>query len=142
MTKNILISIGGIIVVIVVAVVLLTKHATAPDSTGVSVSPSVSASVSSSKSPSISPTPSAQAGGTKSYTLADVAQHPNETSCWSAINGSVYDLTSWIRQHPGGADKILSICGKDGTAAFVDQHDSKQREQDILKTFLIGTLAK
>jgi len=48
-----------------------------------------------------------------SITLAQVAVHSSRTSCWSAVNGSVYDLTSWIPNHPGGEEAILWMCGID-----------------------------
>ena len=78
----------------------------------------------------------------KSYTAAQVSLHKNASSCWTSISGSVYDLTKWISQHPGGPDRILSICGIDGTSAFEGQHGGQSRPQQILATFKIGTLAK
>ncbi len=35
-----------------------------------------------------------------SYTVAQVGKHKDETSCRSAINGIVYDLSAFISQHP------------------------------------------
>ncbi len=77
----------------------------------------------------------------QSYTMAQVAQHKDATSCWSAINGKVYDLTSWINQHPGGPEHILSICGSDGSSAFNAQHGGQSQPAQILQQFYIGTLA-
>ena len=74
------------------------------------------------------------------YTMAQVAKHTSASSCWSAINGNVYDLTSWVNQHPGGAQAILSICGIDGSAAFNDQHGGQRRPANELAGFKIGPL--
>lgn len=74
------------------------------------------------------------------YTLADVAEHADRSSCWAAIDGKVYDLTDWIDQHPGGAEQILSICGTDATQAFDLQHQGQARPDAELANFLIGTL--
>lgn len=82
------------------------------------------------------------APGAKTYTMADVAKHNSGTSCWTAINGGVYDVTSWINQHPGGAQAILSLCGIDGSAAFNGQHGGQARPESELATFKIGTLVK
>jgi cytochrome b involved in lipid metabolism len=76
----------------------------------------------------------------KSYTLADIASHNSKSSCWTSINGNVYDLTQWIDNHPGGAENILGICGIDGTSAFTNQHGGQQKPENQLSTFLIGTL--
>ncbi|MCE9644294.1 cytochrome b5 domain-containing protein [Candidatus Parcubacteria bacterium] len=78
----------------------------------------------------------------KTYTLADVATHAAKESCWSAIDGGVYDLTAWISQHPGGERNILKICGKDGSAAFNGQHGSQAQPNDVLAAFKIGTLVQ
>ncbi len=84
-------------------------------------------------------TPVVDTNGT--YTLAEIATHKDATSCWTAVRGQVYDLTSWIIQHPGGAENILSVCGKDGTAAFTAQHNGQREPESELKSFHIGTLA-
>jgi cytochrome b involved in lipid metabolism len=76
------------------------------------------------------------------FTLGDVALHSDRTSCWSAINGSVYDLTSWIDKHPGGASKILSICGKDGSSAFSNKHLGEPKPEVMLASFKLGALTQ
>lgn len=76
------------------------------------------------------------------YTMAQVAGHATSASCWSVIGGAVYDLTDWIKKHPGGDRAILGICGKDGTAAFTQQHGGKSKPEATLATFKIGTLAR
>ncbi len=82
----------------------------------------------------------AQTPGT--YTLAQVAKHNSASSCYTAINGGVYDLTKWINMHPGGQAAILSLCGMDGTQAFEDQHGGQRRPENELASLKIGTLLK
>ena len=84
---------------------------------------------------------STTAGVAARYTLADVATHSTRASCWTAINGKVYDVTNWIGQHPGGAQAILGLCGKDGSDAFNGKHGGQARPAAELATFLIGTLS-
>mgnify|MGYP000967528413 CR=1 FL=1 len=79
---------------------------------------------------------------TSGITIAQVAKHNSSTSCWSAINGSVYDLTSWIPNHPGGSRAILSICGIDGSDAYNGQHGGSGKPARILGGFKIGALTK
>lgn len=74
------------------------------------------------------------------FTFADIASHKDATSCWSAVNDKVYDLTSWIGKHPGGDKAILSICGKDGTANFMKKHADSEKAKEQLPNFLIGDL--
>lgn len=79
---------------------------------------------------------------TPTYTMAQVAQHNNATSCYSVISGSVYDLTMWVNLHPGGRQAILSICGVDGTAPFMAQHHGAPRQMTILARYKIGVLGQ
>lgn len=76
----------------------------------------------------------------QSYTLEQVQSGNTREKCWTIISGNVYDLTTWISEHPGGERMILGICGKDGTAAFEKQHGGQAAVQEILKDFKIGIL--
>ena len=78
----------------------------------------------------------------RTFTLAEVATHSDRTSCYSAINGIVYDLTSWIDRHPGGAGAVLRICGKDGSSAFTQKHEGEPKPEQMLATFKLGLLAR
>ena len=75
-------------------------------------------------------------------TLAQIAQHASRTSCWSAVNGSVYDLTSWIPNHPGGEKNILSLCGIDGSSGYNGQHGGSAKTARILSGFKLGALVQ
>lgn len=78
----------------------------------------------------------------KAYAMADVATHANKESCWTAIDGNVYDLSGWISKHPGGEKAILGICGVDGTLTFRQMHKSNPKQENILTGFLIGFLSE
>lgn len=77
-----------------------------------------------------------------SYSLAQVAVHNSASSCWSVINGGVYDLTTWIGQHPGGKQAIMGLCGKDGSTAFNGQHEGGEKQAAMLVTLKIGVLSQ
>jgi hypothetical protein len=55
-----------------------------------------------------------------SYSFDDVADHATKNDCWTVIDGIVYDITEFIATHPGG-DRIMKICGLDGTEDFKNQ---------------------
>lgn len=88
----------------------------------------------------VKPAPKQPAAGAATYSLADIAKHKDQSSCWTAINGGVYDLTDWISKHPGGERGILSICGIDGSSAFNNQHGGQGRPEQILASYKIGAL--
>ncbi len=101
--------------------------------------------VSSTPTPTPAPTPTPTPAPTPvqvGITLAQVSQHNSRTSCWSAINGIVYDLTSWIPNHPGGEGRILKICGKDGSSSYNGEHGGSSRIGIILEGFKLDVLAR
>ena len=85
----------------------------------------------------------AQSGATaaEGISLAEVESHATPVDCWAIVGGSVYDLTDWIAQHPGGAGSIESMCGTDATAAFTGEHGGEAEPEEILAQFRIGLAA-
>jgi cytochrome b involved in lipid metabolism len=81
----------------------------------------------------------------KTITLSEVSKHKDASNCWIAIEGNVYDVTSFVPNHPG-EEAILLGCGKDATEMFNSRpndgtsHSNKARQ--LLQKFLIGVLAK
>lgn len=79
---------------------------------------------------------------TGGISIAEVAQHDDSASCWVAIEGTVYDLTAWVAQHPGGPERILGICGTDASEQFGAQHAGQAEPTGQLTEFAIGALAE
>ena len=90
-------------------------------------------------SPAASAATGAAAGA---YTMEKVKANASATSCWAVISGNVYDLTKWIGSHPGGSGAITSLCGTDGTSAFLGMHTGQSKPQARLSGYLLGPLAK
>lgn len=86
------------------------------------------------------PAPTTPTKPSGTYSMADVSAHATSTSCWSAISGNVYDLTSWIDRHPGGSGAIVGLCGTDGTAKYLGKHGNGERQASMLVLLKIGTL--
>lgn len=78
------------------------------------------------------------------YSVDEVAKHDSFDDCWIIIEDSIYDGTNFLASHPGGADRIINLCGQDATDGFLTQdgqgeHSSSARAQ--LKSLQIGTLS-
>ena len=72
----------------------------------------------------------------KSFTLAEVAKHNKPTDAWIIVDGRVYDISSYVDEHPGG-DEILKNVGADSREGFHGpQHPAHVAQ--VLKAFCIG----
>ena len=85
------------------------------------------------------PTPTPTVAG---FTMTQVRANNSARSCWTVIDGVVYDLTKWISNHPGGSGAILFLCGTDGTNAFSAQHQNQARPAVRLDSYRLGPLNK
>ncbi len=161
MNKNVLYTLVGFVVILVIGAVLTRSTSSSPvatpssdtvivaSSTPPTPVPTTTAATATSVTipstpPVITPPPATAppVAAPNSYTMAQIAVHNTGTNCWTTVQGNVYDVTSWINRHPGGSDAILSLCGKDGSAAFDDQHGGERRPERELASFKIGTLVK
>ncbi|KAI8440734.1 hypothetical protein MSG28_009074 [Choristoneura fumiferana] len=78
--------------------------------------------------------------GESRYTLADVRACNGRSGApvWIIYKDSVYDVTSYLNQHPGG-DVISEEAGTDATRAFDDVGHSPDAKT-ILAKFKIGEI--
>ena len=81
------------------------------------------------------------------FTREEVAKHNKRGDVWVILQDAdtgkhkVYDLTSYVEEHPGGDDPILSNAGRDATEGFRGpQHPANVFV--MVEDFLIGTLAE
>lgn len=96
---------------------------------------------------SFQPTPTQvpQQGGSMTITTQEVALHNTSQNCWLIISGKVYNVTSYIFQHPGGSQVIISRCGTEATTAFNTKGQTggsghSGSAQNILASYLVGNL--
>lgn len=75
----------------------------------------------------------------KMYSLEEIKGHNSVESAWCIYKNEVYDITTYINEHPGGADLLLEAAGGDLTTMFDDQGHS-DNALIIMKKFKIGEL--
>ncbi|KAJ8605093.1 hypothetical protein CTAYLR_000375 [Chrysophaeum taylorii] len=71
-------------------------------------------------------------------TLEELAKHKTPESTWIHVNGVVYDTTSYLDDHPGGAESILMLGGQDSTEDFAAIHSVKAWK--MLEDYAIGVI--
>lgn len=76
------------------------------------------------------------------YKQSEVAERngKNGAPVWIIYKGNVYDVTDFVKDHPGGADLILEKAGKDATKAFNGAGHSSDAVSDM-KKYKIGEVA-
>uniref|UniRef100_A0A2M3ZHW6 Putative cytochrome b5 n=1 Tax=Anopheles braziliensis TaxID=58242 RepID=A0A2M3ZHW6_9DIPT len=75
----------------------------------------------------------------KQITLSEVAYHDSFEDCWIVLYDRVYDITSFLRLHPGGPDVLVENAGRDATIAFLNAGHSMMAIKS-LKLYEIGEL--
>ena len=55
----------------------------------------------------------------KLITIDDLRKHDNEHDPWFVVNGEVYEGTPFMKEHPGGAQSIISAAGMDTSDEFM-----------------------
>ncbi|KAF9425525.1 fatty acid alpha-hydroxylase [Podila epigama] len=78
---------------------------------------------------------------TRTFTLAEVQSHNNKDSTWVIHNNKVYDVTSFIMDHPGGEEYILDHAGQDITQLMSDPilHLHSEGAYEMLDEFFLGS---
>ena len=74
-----------------------------------------------------------------SYRFAEVKTHNTKGSAWMVVHNKVYDVTSFMQEHPGGEEVLLDVLGVDASESFEDVGHSNDA-RDLLKDYLLGDL--
>ncbi|KAI9655600.1 MAG: hypothetical protein M1821_005394 [Bathelium mastoideum] len=71
-------------------------------------------------------------------TLQELRQHESGQSPWFVLHGEVYDGTGFLKEHPGGAQSIISAAGVDSTEEFMAIHS--ENAKGMMPKYHIGSL--
>jgi ferredoxin-NADP reductase/cytochrome b involved in lipid metabolism len=80
------------------------------------------------------------AGRCARWTLDEVRRHNSRHDCWMVLRGRVYNVTAYLRYHPGSVEELMRSAGDDGTALFDEAHPYVNAEA-ILESCCVGLLA-
>lgn len=75
------------------------------------------------------------------FSTAAVGQHNSRDDCWYILYGNIWDFTSYVDTHPGGARRLFEHCGTDATVPYSEE---KKHDQSLLEkktpNLMIGKL--
>ncbi|TKY67970.1 Cytochrome b5 domain-containing protein RLF [Spatholobus suberectus] len=71
--------------------------------------------------------------------MDEVRKHQTEGQVWTVLKGRVYNISPYMKFHPGGVDMLMKAVGKDCTSLFNKYHAWVNAEFLLDKCF-VGTL--
>jgi fatty acid desaturase/predicted heme/steroid binding protein len=90
---------------------------------------------------SVRPPSTATVRRTDPCTWEELSRHNSEHDCWVAVDGKVYDITSWLPVHPGGKDMLLFSAGRDITNLFESYHPFTNKPAQVLAKYYVGDIS-
>ncbi|KAJ9099932.1 hypothetical protein QFC21_003937 [Naganishia friedmannii] len=72
--------------------------------------------------------------------MKEVGMHDLAHDAWVIIDGEVWDVTQFLKHHPGGAKIILSNAGRDVTELYKPIHPPKTLENNLSPEQFVGTI--
>lgn len=76
---------------------------------------------------------------TRQITLEELAQHTKAPSLWITMDNKVFDVTKWVKHHPGGEAAITNVAGRD-VSDLVRQFHRPEVWQKKINHWYIGDL--
>jgi len=76
---------------------------------------------------------------TKRITMAELAKHNKRDDLWICVEGHAYDVTKYVKSHPGGWLPLVNLAGKDVTDAFANYHPSSVYKY-LLPSYYVGKI--
>ncbi|KAL2634577.1 hypothetical protein R1flu_006056 [Riccia fluitans] len=71
--------------------------------------------------------------------MDEIKQHKSPEEAWTVLRGRVYNITPYMKFHPGGEDMLMKAAGKDSTALFNKYHAWVNAEF-LLEKCMVGLL--
>jgi cytochrome b involved in lipid metabolism len=75
------------------------------------------------------------------YTVEEVSEHDKKGDCWIIVREMVYDVTEFMKIHPGGSAIMMNVAGQDATEYFEELHRPEILDE-VASTYLIGEVAQ
>ena len=74
------------------------------------------------------------------FSRSAIAKHNTTSSCYVTVGAKVYDVTSFLPDHPGGGDLIAEYGGKDVKEIMQDEisHAHSEAAYEVLDECLVG----
>mmetsp|Transcript_28118 Transcript_28118/g.67181 ORF Transcript_28118/g.67181 Transcript_28118/m.67181 type:complete len:350 (-) Transcript_28118:38-1087(-) len=84
-----------------------------------------------------------EANNLRVYGWEEIKKHDKENDAWVVKDGEVFDVSKFLKEHPGGSSIVLPHLGEDIGDIFVDDdmHAHSKAAHSMMARYRIGTLA-
>ncbi|KAG9238368.1 FMN-dependent dehydrogenase-domain-containing protein [Amylocarpus encephaloides] len=76
----------------------------------------------------------------KIFDASEVAKHNKPDDCWVCLYGDIWDVTSFLPNHPGGSSIILKLSGRDATEDYDPIHPPGTLEDNLDPSAKLGKI--
>jgi 4-hydroxysphinganine ceramide fatty acyl 2-hydroxylase len=81
-------------------------------------------------------------GTNASFSWQEIEKHDSEEDAWVVMEGKVYNVSKFLKDHPGGASIVLGHLGKDIGDVWDDEdyHSHSASAKKILERYYVGVV--
>ncbi|ETS80117.1 hypothetical protein PFICI_07646 [Pestalotiopsis fici W106-1] len=72
--------------------------------------------------------------------VEEITKHSSVDDLWLVVDGTVYDVTAFAPNHPGGVNILLQYAGRDATKAYSEVHSSSLIKTTLPSACHVGRL--
>jgi cytochrome b involved in lipid metabolism len=134
---------GVIIIIPLISAAIFTNNTSNTSNSSTSSSTNNQSNVSTSNDSNSMSSGSGDSNNMTTISKAELAEKNGENNCWVAYNKVVYNVSSYLSQHPGGKEAILRKCGTN-LDSLSDLHQGgpfdSNKIQEILKPLIVANL--
>ncbi|CZR53891.1 related to cytochrome b5 [Phialocephala subalpina] len=76
----------------------------------------------------------------QTFTRKEIEAHKRDDDLWIVMHNKVYNLTSYLEEHPGGKELLQQLGGLDATEAFEEVGHSDEARETV-EAFLVGEIS-
>ncbi|KAI1864587.1 uncharacterized protein JN550_008874 [Neoarthrinium moseri] len=80
--------------------------------------------------------------GARYISVEEISRHNTVDDLWIVVDNTIYDVTAFAPDHPGGVNILLRYAGRDATAAYSEVHASSLIRTTLPTASHIGIVEK
>ncbi|XP_010930312.1 uncharacterized protein [Elaeis guineensis] len=76
----------------------------------------------------------------KRYSPSEISLHTTKKDCWLFIHGKVYDVTTFLEDHPGGEEVLLNASANGDATESFEEVGHSSTAISMMESYVIGVV--